>query len=113
MRALSSLLAMSLFTTGAIGCGSLESDRIEAICDCENCGDREFEEVSIIVQTDAEIAAIYECTEYLEEYWECQLQEYRCRDGRYEDDHEQCDNQYEDYLECLDDQSTRRGGPYR
>ena len=82
------------------------------ICDCENCGDRELEEVEIRIQGELEIASAYDCVDLLEPYWECNLQEYECDDGHYRDDHEQCGSQRDELFECLDAKSTRRGGFY-
>lgn len=112
MRTIASLLGATLLALGSVGCGDIANDRLQTICDCENCGDRELEEVEIIVATDLEIAEAYNCVEVLEPYWECQLDRHECDDGRYSDDHDECESEHEQYEECLDAQSTRNGGPY-
>lgn len=94
------------------GCGSLEADRIDSICDCEDCGERDRSEVEIIVQTDYDIAATYDCIEVLEPLWECQLDRHECDDGEYRDDNEECEKEAREYYECLDAKSTREPGPY-
>jgi hypothetical protein len=105
-------LLLSALAIGAVGCGDLANDRITTVCDCENCGDRELEEVEIRVQAELDIASAYDCIEVLDPYWECQLQEYECDDGHYRDDEEGCQNEAQQLYECLDAKSTRRGGPY-
>ena len=107
-----SLGLLALLGTLALGCGDLAGDRVEAVCDGENGGDRELEEIQIRVQADLDIAATDDCVEVLEPYWECQLNEHECRDGDYDDDDEACNNELGQYYECIDGKSTREPGPY-
>ncbi|MFO0553139.1 MAG: hypothetical protein U0271_32425 [Polyangiaceae bacterium] len=105
------LLALPL-AAGITGCGSIESDRCDAICDCENCGDRERQECDIIQSAEVEVASTYDCYELLEPYWECQLDSYECDNGHYRDDNGECGDFLREYEECLDAKSTRRPGHY-
>jgi hypothetical protein len=106
-------LFLGLIAVPSAGCGSLQADRCEAICNCENCGDRDLERCDIEVDAVFEVAASYGCEDALEPYIECQLNEYECDDGRYRDDQEGCRNEADQYDECLRAQSTRDPGPYR
>ncbi|NUP05075.1 MAG: hypothetical protein HOW73_03325 [Polyangiaceae bacterium] len=109
-RSVLSLLGASLFLL--VGCGDVAGDRIESICDCEDCGDRQYEEVNLQVEADLEIAEAYDCVDLIEPYWECQLDRHECDDGHYRDDHEECEHERDEFFECLDAKSTREGGPY-
>ncbi len=106
------LLAMLFAAPLAAGCGNLQNDRCETICNCESCGDREAERCAIEVEADYAVAVAYDCVELLEPYWECQLDRYECDDGHYRDDGGECEADYEEYRQCLDALSTRRPGPY-
>ncbi len=96
----------------APGCGSLLADRCDTVCDCENCGDREREACEVGVEGDLEVADTYGCTEAIELYFECQLQEHSCEDGRYGDDDEGCAREAEDYRQCRENTSSRDRGPF-
>ncbi len=90
MRKLIALGLCSFSLAFGSGCGSLLQDRCDAICECENCGEREREACEVEVEGDYQVADIYACTEQLEAYYECQLQEYSCSDRHYDDDAEGC-----------------------
>lgn len=105
----SMLLGLTAFGSG---CGSVEQDRIDSICNCEGCGDRELEETTIHVEADYDTADAYTCTEVLEPYWECQLQKHQCENGKYKDDNDECSAEFDQYRECLVAQSTRNNDPY-
>jgi hypothetical protein len=105
-------LALALLAPFATGCGSLVEDRIDTICNCEDCGDREFEENEIRVNADYDVAATYDCIELIEPYWECQIDRHECKDRQYKDDDEECKSEREQYFQCLDAKSSRDRGPY-
>lgn len=105
-------LVVGSLALGGTGCGSLLQDRCDAVCECENCGDREREACEVEVEGDFEVADIYQCTEQLEAYFECNLQEFACEDGRYSDDLERCDREFDDYEACRRNTSARDRGPY-
>lgn len=105
--------ALMLVTSAfAVGCGSVRDDRIDTICGCEGCGDREREEVTIHVDADWDTSTAYACENVLEPYWLCQLDEFECSGGEYKDDNERCSKELDQYRECLVAQSTRTGEPY-
>jgi hypothetical protein len=112
MRKLIALGLCSFSLAFGSGCGSLLQDRCDAICECENCGEREREACEVEVEGDYQVADIYACTEQLEAYYECQLQEYSCSDRHYNDDAEGCRNEIEDYERCRQNSSARDRGPY-
>lgn len=112
MRRIISLAFCSFALALGSGCGSLLEDRCDAICECENCGEREREACETEVDGDYQVADIYECTEQLDAYYECQLQEYECNDRRYNDDPERCQRAERDYRECRENTSARDTGPY-
>ncbi|NUO51361.1 MAG: hypothetical protein HOV80_21105 [Polyangiaceae bacterium] len=114
MRRLISLAFCSLALALGTGCGSLLEDRCDAICECENCGDREREACETEVDGDYQIADIYGCTDQLEAYFECQLQEYQCDNRQYRDDPDaaKCVRAAEDYEGCRQNTSARDRGPY-
>jgi len=108
------LLATFVISSAAAttGCGSLVQDRIDTICGCEDCGERELQETEIYVDADYDVASAYDCIELIEPYWECQLQRHECDDRKYKDDDDECGPELEQYAECLDAKSARDPGPY-
>jgi hypothetical protein len=105
-------LALATLAAPLTGCGDVLADRCDAICSCENCGDRDLERCEIEVGTDLDVAAAYGCIDELEAYYECQLEEFECNGREYEDDNRACLNEREDYQRCQDAGSSREGGPY-
>jgi len=105
-------VALALLAPFATGCGNLVEDRIDTICNCEDCGERDFEEYEIKVNADWEVAQTYDCTELIEPYWECQLERHECNDRRYSDDNDECKSEFEQYGQCLEAKSSRDHGPY-
>jgi hypothetical protein len=105
-------LILALLAPVAAGCGSLVEDRIDTICNCEDCGDNKREEFEIIVNSDYDVAATYDCIELIEPYWECQLERHECQDRNYSDDNDECGSEREQYFQCLDAKSSRDLGPY-
>mgnify|MGYP001015684904 CR=1 FL=1 len=112
MNRLIGLVLCSLAATSTVGCGSLLQDRCDAVCDCENCGEREREACEVAVEGDYEVADIYQCTDQLEAYFECNLQEYSCENRQYSDDLERCNREFDDYEDCRRNTSARDRGPY-
>ena len=112
MKKLSAILLM--LSVGAVfpGCGSIFDDRIDAICACENCGEREHEDYVLENQADADVADAYDCTELLDAYWECNLQKYECKDQKYHDDNSECGDERDQLDECKRARSSRGPGPY-
>ena len=108
------LLPLIALGLSAVGCGNVQSDRIDTICECQNCGDRQRQEVELIVTSQYDVAAAYNCLEPFEAYWECQLNQHDCRDGDYQDnnDDDGCGPELGQYMDCADDFSTRDPGPY-
>jgi hypothetical protein len=106
------LVMGALVLAGGVGCGSLQQDRVDTICECENCGDRDREIAEVEVDGEFEVADTYGCTETLEAYFECQLSEHECEGRRYIDDDEACGRPLREYIECKDAFSAREGGPY-
>jgi hypothetical protein len=105
-------LAAGLALLTPLGCGSVYTDRCDAICDCESCGDRQREECDLATLAEADVAAAYDCVELLDDYFECQLQEYECKDNEYRDDNDNCRREWQEYRECKDARSSREPGPY-
>lgn len=106
------LAAAALVAVFGSGCGNIQSDRIDAICECQRCGDREQQEVEIIVTSQYDVAEAYGCIEALEPYWACELERHECRDGNYNDNNDDCDSELQNYMECANGRSTREPGPY-
>ena len=106
------LFTATTFGTVATGCGSIQDDRIESICSCEVCGERELEERTIEVEAEWEVASAYSCEDILEPYWDCQLQKHECKNDEYKDDNDECAEDLDEYRQCLVAQSTRKGDPY-
>lgn len=104
--------ALSLGALATTGCGNLQSDRCDAVCDCNNCGEQAREICDVTVEADWEVAEAYDCTELLEPVWQCQLERHECDDNGYHDDHEECGEAERQYAECIDGKSSRRSGPY-
>jgi hypothetical protein len=102
----------ALAVVPSYGCGSLYADRCDAVCQCEGCSDRDRTECDIQVDAEVAVAGAYDCVELLDLYYECQLQEYECNDGRYRDDNQRCSREREEYAECKEARSSREGGPY-
>jgi hypothetical protein len=78
-RALAS--AAILFTFGSMhGCGpdAIAVEYCEAVCDCEDCSDRELEDCEIKRQGRIDRYAIYDCEEDYIEYLECFVDKAEC-----------------------------------
>ena len=103
---------LALLSLGTVGCGNLVADRCDAVCDCENCGDREREACEIAADGLYEVADTYGCVDTLEVWLECQLQEHECNNRNYRDDNEGCAREAQEYEECKEAFSTREPGPY-
>jgi hypothetical protein len=112
VKRLSSILLMVGVGALSSGCGSIFNDRIDTICECENCGEREQQEYEIENQTEIDVADTYDCGDLLDTYWECNLQKYECKDNRYRDDNSECGNELDQYNECKRARSSRDPGPY-
>lgn len=98
--------AAGVAATSTAACGSIQADRCDQICGCENCGERDRTECDTKVDANYEIADAYGCTALLEVYWECQVQKFECVDGKYSDDPKECAPEELQYTECLEKGSS-------
>ncbi len=108
------LFVLAVAAAPLAGCGNIATDRVDQICKCENCGQRQRQEWETKVDAELNIADIYNCTRLLEPYYQCELQEYSCVDFKYQDNDTDsgCKHELDQYMQCLKAQSSRDPGPY-
>jgi hypothetical protein len=76
MRATAFLASITL-STALFGC-TAEGELTGIICDCEHCNDWEEEETLAGLETSADIADVYGCTEDWDAYVQCQIDRGTC-----------------------------------
>lgn len=92
---------------GLVACNSVADDRIESICSCNNCPEKDREIVTARVDAAADVADAYECSDQLDAYWTCELSKHECQDSTYEDDTQQeCDRQFRQLDNCAKARSS-------
>ena len=110
--ALTLSIAGAALVFGAGGCGSAASDRCKAVCQCEDCGERELNQCQLEAQTFLDIADSYNCSNAIDAYFNCEIQKHQCMDGHYQDDDMQCMMEHSKLQTCLDSNSNNRHGAY-
>lgn len=119
MRTISSLgpraLALSAALLGAIGstgCKNVQTDFCDAVCECQNCGEKGQERCDINVQGQLDTAEVYGCLSQAEAFFDCVIDASSCNDGEFDPRTESCEDERQDYDECTRDSSRRDPGPY-
>jgi hypothetical protein len=105
------LLAAAAAPLG-VGCTDQKTELCEAICNCENCGDKGHDRCDVSVQSELDIAETYGCLSQAEEYIDCVIAEGKCSNGSFETEALNCANEIKDLDDCKVDSSRRRPGPY-
>jgi hypothetical protein len=72
-------------------------------CECELCNDREFDLCVIDKDSDLDTAAAYECADEYDKYHDCRLDRSDCDDYNWSLDGDDCADDHQDYLECVED----------
>jgi hypothetical protein len=102
MAALRTAFALALVLgTVAVGCGSASADLCDAVCECQNCSDKNYDEC--IVGSDAilDAADVYGCTPEAEDLFDCQIRKYRCMDGNFTVPAADCASAQKDFDSCI------------
>jgi hypothetical protein len=108
------MFALALASLPLTGCGNVGADLVDQICKCEGCGQRARQEYETKVESEINVAEIYNCYNLLEPYYQCQIQEHNCLDHKYSanDTDSGCKHELDQYMQCLKGQSSRDPGPY-
>ena len=127
MNPRSSLLKRSVATTlfalvsvGTLGsgCGDVQADFCDALCECQNCGEKGLERCEVSIQGQLDVADTYGCLTQAEAFFECAteqvagLNEEQCNADDLEIDTSPCQTQRDDYEDCTKDASRREPGAY-
>lgn len=77
----------------------------DAVCDCEDCSDREYDDC--LAQADYELdrAAAYDCSEYVELLFDCGVDHNHCDNDHFHLD-DTCESEHHNLNECIDDHSS-------
>lgn len=98
------------------GCTDQKTELCDAICSCENCGDKGQERCDIGVQSELDIAETYGCLSQAEEYIDCVISEGKCNGGKFSGDSANCSGDpnapKEKFEACKADSSRRLGGKH-
>ena len=91
------------------GCGTQADELCDIQCECERCSDRRWDECGIDANAQADQAAIYGCQAEYDEFIECAIDDNDCDDNSFSID-DSCDNEREDFAECIADNSDINSG---
>jgi hypothetical protein len=89
----------------AVGCGSSATEVCDAISECENSNEKDYDKCLVENEAAEETAEVYGCTAEYEDLRECFLAKARCRDGELSAEDE-CQPEVEDLDRCRADGST-------
>ena len=96
----------------AAGCTDQKTELCEAICTCENCGEKGQERCDVGVQSELDIAETYGCLSQAEAFIDCVINEGTCSNGSFVAEALNCENEKADLDGCKVDSSRRMPGPY-
>ncbi len=96
----------------AAGCADQKTQLCDAICQCENCGEKGQERCDIGVQSELDVAEVYGCLSQAEEYIDCVIAEGTCSNGKFIAEALNCENEQKNLDDCKIDSSRRQPGPY-
>jgi hypothetical protein len=74
----------------------------DAICECELCSDRKYDECKIDVNRGIDEANAYDCGDLYQTYLDCTLDRAQCTERSYHLEQNDCDNEGLDYHNCVD-----------
>jgi hypothetical protein len=109
--------AASIVALGA-GCGDVQADFCDALCECQNCGEKGLERCEVSIQSQLDVAETYGCLEQAEAFFACAtervqaLNEEQCDSDSLEIDTAPCQALRDDYDDCTKDASRREPGAY-
>jgi hypothetical protein len=104
--------ALALSGLAATSCTSLQTSLCDAICECENCGEKGQERCDIGIQSELDKADIYGCLGQAEEYYDCIVENASCSGDEFAADTANCADEAEQLFDCKKDSSRRDPGPY-
>ncbi len=96
----------------AAGCTDQKTELCDAICQCENCGEKGQERCDVGVQSELDIAETYGCLSQAESFIDCVIAEGTCTNGTFIPEALNCENEKADLDGCKVDSSRRQPGPY-
>jgi len=96
----------------AAGCTDQKTQLCEAICACENCGEKGQERCDIGVQSELDVAEVYGCLTQAEEYIDCVIAEGKCSNDQFVPEALNCADEKKKLDDCKVDSSRRQPGPY-
>lgn len=103
-------LTAGVLLSGLAGCNNVADDRIESICSCDNCPERDREIVTTRVDAAVDVADTYECSDQLDAYWTCELAKHECEGAVYQDDNQgECTRQFNQLVKCAQARSSADG----
>lgn len=116
--AAATLFALASVATLGSGCGDVQADFCDTLCECQNCGEKGLERCEVSIQSQLDIAETYGCLSQAEAFFECAteqvagLNDEQCNADDLEIDTSPCEAQRDDYDDCTKDASRREPGAY-
>lgn len=100
------------------GCGDVQADFCDALCECQNCGEKGLERCEVSIQAQLDVAETYGCLAQAEAFFACAtevvagLDDAACNEDNLQVDTTRCRAQQADYDDCTKDASRRDPGAY-
>ncbi len=95
---------LSVAGAAASGCGQAV-EYCDLKCECELCNDRVYDACVIDKDGDIEEAEAYGCEDDYDELLQCRMDRADCDDNQWRIDGDDCNDESQDYHECVDDAS--------
>jgi hypothetical protein len=100
---------LSLAGFAASGCGRAV-EYCDVKCECELCSDRKYDDCVISTDGDIDRAEAYECGEEHDALVQCAIDKADCDHNDFRVEGDDCDDESEDYQECVNDATDLGGG---
>ena len=107
------MATLALGASFATGCTSVQTEFCDAVCECQNCGEKGQERCDVGVQAQLDIADTYGCLTQAEAFYDCAIDNAQCvGDEEFEVNLASCEDERDDYDDCTADSSRRDPGAY-
>jgi hypothetical protein len=100
MRTVLTFLTALTLASLATGCKSRAAEFCDALCDCERCNDREYDECKIDAEAAQDTASAYGCDDDYDTRHECIMKRASCLKGIYDRAVLDCASDYANLVDC-------------
>jgi hypothetical protein len=73
----------------------------DAMCECELCSDRKYDDCKIEVNSGIDQADAYECGDVYQTFLDCRLSRAQCTERSWHLEQTDCENEYRDVSDCV------------